>query len=107
MGKHHDFEFFGPHGPAFIMLSLPLTIYGLVYACNGSGTIQLTPRLSVPGFPKNQQFFTVQALAAYVGWFTLILALHLLLPGTTAQGVKLPNDKKLPYKLNGAEISRL
>lgn len=98
--KKHDFEFFGPHGPALIMVFLPLTLYGLVYACNANGTLQLSPTFSLPGFSANQKYFTLEALAAYVAWFFLILGLHLVLPGASVKGVKLPNDKQLTYKLN-------
>lgn len=97
-----EFEFFGPYvGPLGIVLGLPAVIYALVYACNASGCMHLAPAFSIPGFPPGQRLFSWQALAVYVGWFALQVALHLLLPGKRRQGVVLPDGSRLDYKLNG------
>lgn len=97
-----EFEFFGPYlGPLGIVFGLPAVIYALVYACNASGCMHLAPAFSIPGFPRGQRLFSWQALAVYVGWFVLQVALHLLLPGKRRQGVVLADGSRLPYKLNG------
>ncbi|KAL4441297.1 hypothetical protein ABPG77_011534 [Micractinium sp. CCAP 211/92] len=99
-----EFEFFGPYvGPLGIVLGLPAVIYALVYACNSSGCMHLAPTFSIPGFPPGQRLFSWQALAVYVGWFVLQVALHLLLPGKRRQGVVLPDGSRLNYKLNGLQ----
>eukprot|EP00878_Enallax_costatus_P039401 GHUV01045074.1.p1 GENE.GHUV01045074.1~~GHUV01045074.1.p1 ORF type:complete len:123 (-),score=7.20 GHUV01045074.1:14-382(-) len=98
--KFH-YEFMGPYGPALIIIALPLVVLGLSYACNANGCLQLFPYVYVPGFPASTQLYTHEAMLAVAGWFTLVLVLHLLLPGQTAQGVELPNRRRLTYKLNG------
>jgi delta14-sterol reductase len=100
-GKPH-FEFLGPHGPLGIILALPLVCYGLVFACNSQGCLHLVPHFSLPGFPEGQAFFSLEALAVFLGWFGLLVILHLLLPGERAQGTVLPDGSRLKYKLNGA-----
>lgn len=101
MGGKHEYEFFGPHGPAVLTLVLPAVIYGLVYTCNSSGCLELWPQLRIPGFPSGAQLFSWEALQVYCGWFFGLVALHLILPGKKAEGVVLPNGKRLTYKLNG------
>lgn len=101
MGAQHDFEFFGPHGPALLLFALPAVVLGLVFACNGDGCLSLYPTLSVPGFPAGARLFSWEALAAFSAWFGAVLLLHLVLPGRRAEGVVLPNGGRLTYKLNG------
>lgn len=107
--SHEDFhyEFMGPYGPAVITVALPFVVLGLSYACNAEGCLQLFPQLSMPGFASNTQLYTHEAMLAVVGWFALVLALHLLLPGQTAQGVELPNKRRLTYTLNGRRSTLL
>ncbi len=95
------YEFFGPHGPALLVFVLPLTLYGLIAGCNATGCLALWPSIKVPGFPSGMTFWSWEALYVYVGWFAVVLGLHLVLPGTRAEGVILPNGKRLTYKLNG------
>ena len=98
------FEFFGPYiGPIGILFGLPFVCYGLVYACNADGCLHLS-QFSIPGFPAGQRFFTWEAVAVFLGWMTLQIALHLVLPGRKAQGVQLPDSSRLTYKLNGQLI---
>lgn len=96
------FEFFGPHGPAVLVLALPVVVYGLVYSCNSAGCLQLRPTLRLPGWAPGTQFYTHEAMAVYLAWFLGLTALHLLLPGRRVQGVVLPDGSRLTYKLNGA-----
>jgi hypothetical protein len=98
---HAEFEFFGPHGPALLLLALPLTVLGLAYGCNERGCMQLLPTFWVPGFAPDQPIYTHEAMAAVTGWFALVLLLHLLLPGKHVKGVPLPDGSRLTYKLNG------
>lgn len=100
--KHeHEYEFFGPHGPALLVLTLPSVVYSLYFYCNSEGCLQLYPEFKVPGFPKDAQLFTTEAMLVFLGWFFGLVALHLVLPGKRAQGVVLPNGKRLTYKFNG------
>ncbi|KAF8070897.1 5-methyltetrahydropteroyltriglutamate--homocysteine methyltransferase [Scenedesmus sp. PABB004] len=101
---HEEWEFFGPYGPGAIMLALPAVVLGLSWACNADGCLSLWPRLSVPGWPPGTQLYTHEAMVAVLGWFALILALHLLLPGQTARGVELPDKRRLTYKLNAFPV---
>lgn len=91
-----------------LVLALPCVVLGLVYACNSEGCFQLsqlTPEL--PGFPADQPLYSHTAMAAVVGWFLLVLLLHVLLPGEQAQGVLLPSGRRLSYKLNGEPLHQL
>lgn len=98
--EHFEYEFFGPYGPGLLTLVLPCVVLGLTYACNSEGCLQL-PDLSVPGFPSGQPLYSHEAMAAVLGWFLLVLLLHVVLPGERAQGVLLPTGRRLTYKLNG------
>lgn len=100
--QQQHFEFFGPWGPAILLFALPATLYALIYGCNSKGCLQLYPSLEIPGFVEGSQLWSSQALVAYVAWFGAVLLLHLALPGSRAEGVVLPNGKRLTYKLNGA-----
>jgi Ergosterol biosynthesis ERG4/ERG24 family len=103
--KPAKFEFLGPWGPAALLLLLPFVCYGLVYACNQDGCLQLsTLSTSLPGFPKGTRFVTWDALVVYCGWLALQAGLHILLPGKTALGVELPDKSQLQYKLNGEPV---
>lgn len=104
--KQQHFEFFGPHGPALLIIALPLVCYALVYGCNASGCLQLWPSFQVPGFEPGTKLFTVDGLLIYTQWFLLVLGLHLLIPGIKAEGVVLPNKKRLTYKLNGGSSTK-
>jgi hypothetical protein len=99
--KQHEYEFFGPYVPGLIAFVLPVVVLGLSYACNAQGCMQLLPWAPLPGFPSNQPIYTHEAMLAVMGWFGLVLLLHLLLPGQLARGVPLPNKQRLTYKLNG------
>ncbi len=99
--KHFEYEFFGPYGPGVLMLALPWVVLGLVYSCNSSGCLQLFPQWQFPGLPKDQKLYTHEAMLAVAGFFALIVALHILVPGTKGKGVMLPDGTRLGYKLNG------
>ncbi|KAI8466239.1 MAG: sterol reductase [Monoraphidium minutum] len=103
-GGTQHFEFFGPHGPALLVVALPLTVLALPYACNERGCMQLLPTFWVPGFAPGQPLYTHAAMAAVAGWFGLVLLLHVLLPGRRAQGVVLPDGSRLTYKLNALPV---
>lgn len=99
--QEHHFEFFGPHVPGLLLLILPAVLYALVYGCNASGCLQIYPTLSIPGFAPGTLLWSNQAMAVFTGWMLLVLSLHVALPGLRAEGVPLPNGKRLSYKLNG------
>jgi hypothetical protein len=101
--EHFEYEFFGPYGPALLVLALPCVVLGLVYACNSEGCLQLSRLSAIPGFPSDQPVYSHEAMAAVVAWFALVLLLHVLLPGDQAQGVLLPTGRRLAYKLNGEQ----
>jgi hypothetical protein len=98
--QHHDWEFFGPYGPAVLVVALPCVVLGLSFACNPHGCLSL-PSLALPGLHPSQPLYTHEAMAAMVGWFFLVLGLHVLLPADTVEGVLLPNGRRLTYRLNG------
>ncbi|PNH01089.1 Lamin-B receptor, partial [Tetrabaena socialis] len=97
--KQH-FEFFGPHGPAVLVFALPAVCYGLIHACNKDTCLQLWPELQLPSLSPSIRLYSREALLVYLAWFFGLALLHLLLPGQRAQGVVLPDGKRLTYKLN-------
>lgn len=99
---HEEYEFFGPHGPFLLIFLLPAVLYALIYACNKDGCFSLYPLpvKTAPGFPSGSRLFSWEATAAYFGWFFGLVALHLILPGTVAQGSVLKDGRRLNYKLN-------
>lgn len=100
--RQHEYEFFGPYGPAVLTAVLPCVVLGLVYACNSEGCFELSyPALT--GFPSDQPLYSHEAMAAVIGWMSTMLLLHVLLPGEQVEGVLLPSGRKLPYKLNGEQ----
>lgn len=99
MGAQH-FEFCGPHGPIGIVIGLPLVCYGLVYSCNSGGCLSFKDR-DLPGFPAGTKLITFEGFSVFLGWMSLVLLLHLVLPGKKLQGSVLANKTKLTYKLNG------
>lgn len=97
------FEFFGPYlGPICITIGLPSVCYALIYACNSQGCLNLTSSpISVPGWPSNTQFFTLEACAVFLAWMALQVILHIVLPGPKAQGTLLSDGSRLTYKFTG------
>ena len=99
------YEFGGPHlGPAALVLGLPAVCYALLAACNDSGCVAgvrgLVDVRTWPGLPTPAA--TLAGAAVIAAWFAFQAALHLLLPGATAQGVVLADGRRLTYKLTGA-----
>lgn len=101
--KKHHFEFLGPHGPAFLVIALPAVCYALIVGCNRYTCLQLWPELKLPSVNHNIQWYSQEALGAYLAWFFGLAILHVLLPGQRAEGVLLSTGKKLTYKLNGKQ----
>ncbi|KAL0051038.1 hypothetical protein WJX82_000999 [Trebouxia sp. C0006] len=100
MGSDQEYEFMGPVlGPIGIMAALPLVCYGLVYACNAQGRLDIR-NMFIPGFPPQSQLISREAFLAIFGWMAFQTILHLVLPGQLVKGVALPNKEKLTYKLN-------
>ncbi|KAL0030637.1 hypothetical protein WJX77_000398 [Trebouxia sp. C0004] len=100
MGSDQEYEFMGPIlGPIGIMVALPLVCYGLVYACNAQGCLEIR-NMSIPGFPAQSPLISREAFFAIFGWMAFQTILHLALPGQLVKGVTLPNKEKLTYKLN-------
>jgi hypothetical protein len=102
-GHKHNFEFFGPHGPAVLVLVLPAVCFALILGCNMHSCLQLWPELKLPSLQVNMQWYTQEALLGFLVWFFGVALLHVVLPGQRAEGVLLPDGKRLVYKLNGKQ----
>ncbi|GLC33514.1 hypothetical protein PLESTB_000083300 [Pleodorina starrii] len=102
--KKHHFEFFGPHGPALLVFVLPAVCYALILGCNKDSCLQLWPELKLPSLQSNIQWYSKEAIVAYLAWFLGLALLHVLLPGQRAEGVVLPDGKRLTYKLNAFRL---
>ncbi|KAG2435046.1 hypothetical protein HYH02_012043 [Chlamydomonas schloesseri] len=103
-GGTTHFEFFGPHGPAVLVFALPAVCYALIIGCNKESCLQLWPEFKLPSFPQNVSFYSNEAMLVYLAWFFGVALLHVILPGPKAEGVVLPNGKRLTYKLNAFRI---
>jgi hypothetical protein len=67
--------------------------------------MQLWPELRLASLPANlswSTFYSHKAMLVFVAWFFGLSLMHVVLPGRRAEGVVLPNGKRLTYKLNGA-----
>lgn len=95
--KH--FEFGGPIGAAFLLAVLPLTTYGLFFACSGKDHCSL---FEVPVSPPGG-FFSVSAFVVFISWFVFQVVLSFILPGIVGEGLPIArmDGKKLKYKFNG------
>ena len=87
--KH--FEFGGPIGSVFMILSLPMTVLGLYFTCNENGCPTL-------GF-STDSLSTLGILAPF-GWFVWQLFLYLIIPGQIVQGTLLRDGTTKDYKIN-------
>lgn len=63
-------------------------------------------RRKLPPAPR-AALASLYGLLAYLAWFGLCLALHVVLPGKLAQGTVLADGSRLTYKLNGPETRLL
>eukprot|EP00740_Mantoniella_antarctica_P014235 CAMPEP_0181374646 /NCGR_PEP_ID=MMETSP1106-20121128/16147_1 /TAXON_ID=81844 /ORGANISM="Mantoniella antarctica, Strain SL-175" /LENGTH=431 /DNA_ID=CAMNT_0023492673 /DNA_START=92 /DNA_END=1387 /DNA_ORIENTATION=+ len=96
------YEFGGPVGALGIIVSLPAVCYGLVFFCNADVCIRLNNlTATLPALPAGMVLFSWQACAVYLGWMAYTTLLHLLLPGIRKEGILLPDNTRLTYKLNG------
>ena len=97
------YEFGGPLGAFGILVGLPAVSVALTALCTRDGCpVMAWP----PQWPErfSEQLLTLPALAAYVGWFALVAALHVLLPGAVREGTMLRDGTRLTYKLNGLGV---
>lgn len=100
------YEFGGPIGALGVIVGLPVVIYLLYFACNKDVCLENPFEFDIPAFldslPKNCfQLFSGPGTAIYLGWLLFNVLLERILPGETAEGVTLPNGKRLRYTLSG------
>lgn len=95
-----DFEFGGPIGTAFLLIVLPLTTYGLYFACPDETHCTV---FQLPPLPDVSTLFSWNALGVFVAWFAFQCVLYICVPGEVAEGLPIPRleNKKLKYKVNG------
>lgn len=100
------YEFGGPIGTFFVIIGLPIVIYGLFFLCNDH--ICLTDPTAfdwsawLNSLPSFQNLFTWEATVIYLGWMVFHTVLERILPGEVVEGVVLPDNKsKLRYKMSG------
>mmetsp|Transcript_14301 Transcript_14301/g.28992 ORF Transcript_14301/g.28992 Transcript_14301/m.28992 type:complete len:456 (-) Transcript_14301:156-1523(-) len=104
--KKFEYEFGGPLGAAFVMLSLPLVVYGLFFACNAKfcirdGETAAAALQQVRSSIAAATFWSWEAAAAVLGWFVLQALLFLQLPGPMVPGAVLQDGSRLTYPMNG------
>ena len=101
-----QYEFGGPVGSAFVMVSLPLVVYGLYFACNADyclsdGASLANALTHISASLRTTTLWSWEAAAAVAGWFALQAMLYLQLPGPMVHGVPLKDGKQLAYPMNG------
>jgi delta14-sterol reductase len=105
--EEFEFEFGGPIGTLFVVISLPFVILGLFFVCNKDICLNLNFRdfsfsAFVAQLPQQwSDLFNVHAVTMFLGWMGLQVLLERLLPGEVAEGVVLPTGKRLPYTISG------
>lgn len=109
----HHYEFGGPLGALSVTLAVPFFTYWLTFAC--------TPESGCPPWPVSSflsfhqlgwaamvgdaqwwsLFWSAEAAAVYVGWYTFCVLCWRFLPGERVQGSELRNGEKITYPMNG------
>ena len=103
---HHEFEFGGPIGTFFVTVGLPIVIYALYFFCNKDVCFNSPLSFSWSQFRSTlpsswSSLISYEALYIYLGWMAFHVILERVLPGETAEGVALPDGKKLKYTISG------
>jgi len=103
--KVHAYDFGGTPGAAFIIVSLPLTVYFLIWGAreDSAGDVfkKLAPALNDLDFAA---LFSLNAFKICVYWLLFQALLERLIPGAHAKGLPLsPPDSniRLEYTING------
>lgn len=94
------YEFFGPVGATFLVLTLPLTTYALYFLCPSAAHCSL---FELPPLPSAGDLFNLEAFAVFLAWFAFQALLYVVLPGGEGEGlpIKRLNNQRLKYKFNG------
>lgn len=90
---------------------LPLVVYSLAFFCNDvSGcpvpsllhptSLSLDTLQAEIGWPSIRGLFDVKVTGYVLGYYALLLALQVYLPGIEADGVELASGGRHKYKLN-------
>ncbi|EXJ95921.1 delta14-sterol reductase [Capronia coronata CBS 617.96] len=109
----HEYEFGGPLGAAGIVFGLPLLVYSSIFLCNDvSGCpapALLDPKILTLEKLKQQTpwpenglpgLFDLEVTAWVSGYYALLVALQLLLPGEEVDGTTLGTGGRHHYKFN-------
>ena len=101
-----EYEFGGPLGSAFVMVIMPLVVYGLFFACNANFCVRDGPTAAAALHQARSliaaaTFWSWEAAAVVLGWFALQALLFLWLPGPMVAGAALRDGSHLTYSMNG------
>lgn len=99
------YEFGGPVGAFFVVISLPVVISGLYLICN-ENTCLNNPfdfdwALWYQSLPSLDKYFSWEATFMYLGWMAFHVLLERILPGENVEGVVLPDKTRLSYTMSG------
>ena len=81
------FEFGGPFGVVFVMLSLPVVIYGLYFICNEQYCFPSLSFSTMMTRIQETKWVSSTSIYIYVCWMSWHVLLAIFLPGETAQGL--------------------
>ena len=89
-----------------MVLSLPLTVYGLYFMCPSKDHCTI---LEIPPLPTLDSLFTTTAAQVFLVWFAFQALLYILLPGEVCEGLPIARlqNKRLKYKCNGKIAKRM
>ncbi|XP_070554979.1 delta(14)-sterol reductase LBR-like [Ptychodera flava] len=92
-----EFEFMGPIGSVLMLVSLPLTVYYLYFACQPeSCSVFDLPQVTF----DLSDYLDRDAVLIFIGWMLFQTLLYLAPIGTETEGVVLRNGTRLIYKIN-------
>lgn len=99
------YEFGGPIGAFFVVVSLPFVIWGLYLLCNDSvclnNPLEFDWKAWLNNLPPLTSFVTCEAFYMYFGWMAFHFLLEAILPGEVVEGVVLPDKTRLLYRMSG------
>lgn len=100
----HTYDFGGTPGAAFIIVSLPLTVYFLVWGSRKDSLRDMFDQFQATKDLDFAGLFSAEAFEICFGWLFFLALLERLIPGEVAKGQPLQppeSDKRLEYKING------
>jgi hypothetical protein len=108
--KPIKYEFGGPIGTFFTILSLPLVVCGLYLLCNDEFCLKNPFEFDFHQWyhqivvPAASHLFSWTATMIYLGWMVFHVLLERILPGEVVEGPPLPDEKVFSCPIFGGSL---